>query len=382
MKRQQETIHISGAGPAGLAAAITIAKGGDKAIVHERKADVGMRFHDDFQGIENWTCRGDVLEELEKIGITADFEHAPFYEVVCYDPSGNEYTCRSVQPVFYLVHRGSQPGTLDHSLKEQALKAGAELHFNDALHHMPHGGIVAEGPHGSDVIAAGYVFETDMADGAYAAMSDRLAPRGYAYLLVYNGHGTLATCIFDDFHNELSYLGRSVDFFEKTTGLQMKNPKRFGGTGNIFPSGHARKGNILYAGESAGFQDALWGFGMRYAMLSGNLAAKAWLAGHPRHYDRLWRNRLGGLLPASVVNRYFFGKLGNRGYAAFLKRVSQAHDTREWLHRHYAPSWRKSACFPFVRFAYRSRLGKGICIKEGCDCTWCRCRHACTAEAG
>jgi len=380
MKRQQEAVHISGAGPAGLAAAINIARVGAPAVVHERKPDVGMRFHDDLQGIENWTTRGDVLEELAKIGITADFDHVPFYEIICYDPAGSEYIYRSAQPLFYLVRRGGLPGTLDYSLKEQALKAGAELRFNDAIHHMPHGGIVAEGPHGSDVIAAGYVFETDMADGAYAAMSDSLAPKGYAYLLVCKGHGTLATCMFDDFHNEPDYLERTVDFFEKKTGLQMKNPRRFGGTGNVFSAGRARKGNILYTGESAGFQDALWGFGMRYAMLSGHLAAKAWLAGRPGYYDHLWHRRLGGLLHASLVNRYFFGKLGDRGYTAFLKHISQAYGTRAWLRRHYAPSWRKSVCYPLVQLAFRSRLGKGICIKEGCDCTWCRCRHVCIAE--
>jgi len=373
-------LHISGAGPAGLAAAITCARAGDRVIVHERKGHVGARFHDDFQGLENWTTHGDVLEELASIGITADFDHVPFYEIVCYDPAGSEYIYRSAQPLFYLIRRGALPETLDYSLKEQAQKAGADLYFDDAIHHMPHGGIVAEGPHRSDVIAAGYVFETDMANGVYAAFSDRLAPKGYAYLLIHNGQGTLATCMFDDFHNELIYLGRTFDFFEKKTGLQMKNPKRFGGTGNVFSSGRARKGNILYAGEAAGFQDALWGFGMRYAMLSGHLAAKAWLSGRPGYYDFLWRKRMGGLLHASLVNRYFFGKLGDRRYTAFLKRISRADDAREWLHRHYAPNWRKSVCFPIVRFAYRFKLGKGICIKEGCDCTWCRCRHACSAE--
>lgn len=35
---------------------------------------------------------------------------------------------------------------------------------------------MAEGPHRADVIAAGYVFETDMANGCHAVVSEQLAP--------------------------------------------------------------------------------------------------------------------------------------------------------------------------------------------------------------
>ena len=64
-------IHISGAG---LAAALTIAKSGGKAIVHELKGAVGARFHGDFQGLENWTTSEDVLEEL---AATLAFRRSP-----------------------------------------------------------------------------------------------------------------------------------------------------------------------------------------------------------------------------------------------------------------------------------------------------------------
>ncbi len=56
---QMVAVHISGAGPAGLAAALTIAKAGGKAVVHELKGEVGARFHGDFQGLENWTTAED-----------------------------------------------------------------------------------------------------------------------------------------------------------------------------------------------------------------------------------------------------------------------------------------------------------------------------------
>lgn len=45
MNAGQAEIEISGAGPAGLAAALVIAKAGGRAVVHEHNADVGGRFH-------------------------------------------------------------------------------------------------------------------------------------------------------------------------------------------------------------------------------------------------------------------------------------------------------------------------------------------------
>ena len=57
-------VHIVGAGPAGIAAALTVAQAGSQAIIHEQRPDVGSRFHGDLQAVENWTTNADALEEL------------------------------------------------------------------------------------------------------------------------------------------------------------------------------------------------------------------------------------------------------------------------------------------------------------------------------
>jgi flavin-dependent dehydrogenase len=341
-----DSIRIAGAGPAGLAAALTVARAGGQALVYERHRDVGRRFHGDFQAIENYTTRGDALDELQRAGVEADFDVTPFAEAVLYDDREREWRYRSSQPLFYMIRRGAEAGMLDVGLKHQALAAGVDIRFNQPFPNSPdhpsRSAIHATGPRGSYAIVVGYLFTTSLPDLVLGALSDRLAPKGYAYLVTHGGRGTIASCLFADLRNYRRYLDNTVEFFERRTGSSMTAPRRFGGTGNVQLDRSARRGNALLAGEAAGFQDALWGFGLRYAMLSGHFAAQALMNGGPGHYDPMWRKRFGGHIKASFVNRYFYERLGDPGYRAFLSRLGGAEDAREWLRRHYAPSVFKS----------------------------------------
>lgn len=164
------------------------------------------------------------------------------------------------------------------------------------------------------------------------------------------------------------YLERTVAFFQEKAGLRMKNPHRFGGTGNVTVPRTARQGRLLLAGEAAGFQDGLWGFGMRYAIVSGHLAVRALLDGGAAA-------RLGSLLRAGVVNRYLYARVGDRGYAALVQRVARARDARVWLHRQYRLSLFRRMLYPLANRAFRSRRADAACVMDGCDCTWCRCQH-------
>lgn len=212
----KDIIEISGAGPAGLAAALFIQHAGGRARIYERRKEVGARFHGDFQGLENWTTDTDVLLELQSLGIQINFDTQAINEVVCFDPDGKPHHFHSRLPLFYLVKRGCVPDSLDMALKQQALDAGVEMRFGESVPNLPDGGIVTHGPQRADVIAAGCLFDTDMTDGAWAVVSDDLAPKGYAYVLVHNGRGTLASCMYADFHNERDYVSRCVDFFSST----------------------------------------------------------------------------------------------------------------------------------------------------------------------
>lgn len=366
-------VTVAGAGPAGLSAAITAARAGWTARVHESRAGVGERFHGDFQGIENWTTRGDVLEDLARIGIEPNFEYTPYRECVFFGPDGRARVCRSPQPLWYLVRRGPGEGTLDEALERQARSAGVELRFGQAVSHLPEGGIVAHGPRRPDAIAVGYVFDCDQTDGAYGVVSAELAPGGYAYLLVCRGRATLATCLFAGFHDERIHLARTVEFFERKVGVHLANARRFGGYGNFSFDLRARKGNLLFVGEAAGLQDALFGFGMRYALHSGHLAARAWTEGRPEAYEESCRRTFGRLRRAAFVNRFVYERMGTLGHRILTDHLTSARDPRSWLRGQYRAFWRTIPVYPLARRERFRAAGLVDECRQGCDCTFCRC---------
>jgi flavin-dependent dehydrogenase len=226
-----------------------------------------------------------------------------------------------------------------------------------------------------DAIAVGYVFPTDRRDGAFGAVSDELAPAGYAYLLICRGRATLATCMFGDFHNDKEYLARCVDFFQRKVGVTLSDGKPFGGFGHMAADPTVRRGRLLLAGEAAGLQDALFGFGMRYALTSGCLAGQAWVEHDLEGYETAYRRRIRPGIQAAAVNRYVYQRAGAWGYRMLVERVCGARDPRAWLRRYYAHRWWTPLLYPLAR-AQAARLQSGQAAhecREGCDCTYCRC---------
>ncbi len=368
--RDNDVIRIAGAGPAGLAAAITLARAGRRAIVHEAQHEVGYRFQGDLQGLENWTTERDVFDELREMGLTTAFAHRACHEGTAFDAWGQAYPVRSDAPLFYMVERGPGPESLDTALLEQARALGVEVRFGSRLERLEGSGILAVGPKAADAIAVGYHFETDMDDGFWAICDEALAPQGYAYLLVMNGRGTVKSCMYSGFKQESAYVARTVEAFRRLAGLEMRNTRPHGGVGNFRIPASAWSGRHPVAGEQAGFQDTLWGFGMRLALRSGVLAARSLVDGGD--YEARWRKEIAPWLRTSVVNRALYGLLGNAGYRWAL-RYQIAHDARAFLRRLYRPSIAKRLLMPWARWRYRSRRRDTSCNHVDCACIWCRC---------
>ncbi|GMQ86790.1 MAG: NAD(P)/FAD-dependent oxidoreductase [Acidimicrobiia bacterium] len=367
---------VIGAGPAGLVAAATLARGGSRVRVYERAATVGHRFSGDFQGLENWSSPKDALDRLAGLGVEPTFAYRPFHEVTFYDRVLRPVLARSVEPLFYLVRRGPEAGSLDRALHEQARHAGAEVLLDQPAEHARRGDIVATGPRFADGIATGYVFPTTLEDQAHCIISEDLAPAGYAYLLVWDGRATLATCLFRNQQNWQRARRRTVETFSRLVpGLDLGEARQFSGYGSVFGSArYVDEAGRLYVGEAAGLQDPEWGFGMWYAMESGALAARSLLEGFS--YDEAAGHRFDRRREAALFNRLLYEHLPGVVVPSLLREGASSSYLRRTLRRHWAPNVLKSGVaramlprFNRTRLNHRDRA----CHTATCDCVRCTC---------
>ena len=355
-----KVIRIIGAGPAGLTAAINLAKNDYKVIVYEKNADVGMRFHDDFQGLENWSMEEDVLTSLETMSIKASFFYRPIHKGLLYGPS-SKVQIESSKPLFYLIRRGKSHDTLDYSLKEQALSLGVKIMFNTCAGEKD-GEIIAIGPKKVCGIAIGMNFETDLEDSATVIFDDTVAPKGYAYLLVAERKATLASVLYKNFDEANQFLGKSLERFKSILSFKIKNPTKFGGYGSFSIPRSAMQGGRMYVGESSGFQDFLFGFGIKYAIVSGYLSAKSII--EKVDYDTLWKKHFLQQLQASLSNRILYELLGPMQYDFLVKKTGSSKDPRKFWMRLYHNSIYKKFIYPFALLRYKLRDFKSRPVKH------------------
>lgn len=350
-------------------------RAGYEVTVYEEKSEVGHRFNGDFQGLENWSSDKDIIEILDGMSTpksdSPNFICQPYKKVTVYNSNLKGRVIQSKRPIFYLVMRGSTEECLDYFLMKTALDAGVNINFNHKKDELEHGGIIALGPRAADAIAKGITFKTDLEDMAVAIVNNEIAPKGYAYLLVCKGRGTIATVLFKDFKRERIYFERAVEAFRKIVPVDIRDGKEFGGYVNFFFNKPAYERDKYFVGEAAGLQDCLWGFGMRYAMESGYLAARSII--EKRDYEELLKEKLLPLQRTSLVNRFIFSRTGNRSYNYFIN-IFAGGDAIKQLKMYYNPSFLKRLIYPIVSWSYKSRLIDKGCHDEDCTCVWCKCK--------
>ncbi len=343
-----DAIKILGAGIAGLTAAINLAKKGFNATVYEKASTVGKRFCNDFQGIENWSDEKDALKILKEAGIETSFWNKGFNEISVYTDLKKEFIVKDKKNFFYLIERG-QKNSLDENLKKQALDAGARILFNSKATENECN-IIATGPAGKKqwAIAKGMVFETDSEDSVTFILNNKLAFKGYAYLLIANKKATLGCVLLKDFSKTNQCFKNSLQAIKKIKKLKIKNKKPFAGYGTFAINKSNIQNQKLFVGEAADFQDSLLGFGTKYAFLSGYLAAKS--IAEEKNYDELWKELLLNKLKASVSNRFIYEALGDWGYNHFVKQAIASREPRAWLKKFYSFSLNKKIVYPIAKF--------------------------------
>ncbi len=374
--KSSDPIQIAGAGPSGLAAAIHLAKAGVPVDVFEARKTVGGRFIGDFQVIENISANGGVIEEapdlLARLGIEVNFFFRPVQSAVFFGPDRKPHAVSSARPFAYFIRRGAEGDTLDAGLAAQAQAAGATIRYNTRL-PRDRADVVATGPGVPDGLARQIVFATPLPDTVWVLFDTTCAPGGYAYLFVVDGAATLGCAITCDFDRIDLYFDRALRRFQEITPFSVTDAR----TGYSYMSFSLKRSATvdrrLFVGEAGGFQDFLFGLGLRYALNTGHLAARSLRENFS--YDALWRAALGDAQERSLVHRALYEWGGDWGFSALVRRATRG-DVREYLSRQQSPQFWKRLLLPWIKWRWRNR---SRCTHPFLD-HWCR-RRAKSAEA-
>ncbi len=368
MSEDRRPIRIAGAGPSGLAAAIALAAAGRSVRVHEAKPTVGSRFIGDLQIIEAASEREPVPDLLDRFGIERNFYFRPATWATFYDHRGRARVIRSDAPYGWFIRRGPQEGSLDRGLLAQALKLGVDVVFNSRL-TATDADIVATGPASPDGLAREMTWETGEAERIDVYFDHKLSPGGYSYLFILDGVATFGCAIVADFKRIDDYFAHSIASAQRIRNFEVPPNARVGYSYmNFHLKERATNGGSVYVGEAAGFQDYLFGLGIRYALTSGHLAARAIL--ESRDFDQLWRSELGAKQETSLVNRFLYESGGNAGLSIFVRQAARARDFHRYLSGWHQRRWWKTLLSPFVRRLWRHR---GRCMHKPGE-HWCRSR--------
>ncbi len=318
MKSVEGPIKIMGAGLSGLAAAIILAKAGKDVHVYDIRKDSGARFDGDFQGLENWTSDKDFFDELEEWGIDSkSFKSTLFHQIDLVHPDDKITTPWSENIAYRVVERGTDDHTIDQGLKKQAIDAGATLHYKERV-KPEECHIIATGPKGVSAVAYGEIFHTTFPNHVSVQLNDKLAPGAYSYLIVIDGVGLICTCLWRKQKKPERYLNETIAWYEENYPELDREPfKRVGGKGDFTINQYYKENGICYVGEAGGLQDFMWGFGMRYAITSGVLAAHDILG--KSNYEHDVRKILLPQIKSSVANRFLLNRMGNKGFNRICK---------------------------------------------------------------
>ncbi len=357
-------IRIAGAGPSGLSAATHLARAGLPVSLFEARRTVGARFIGDFQVIENISGAVDALDMLRRLGLSVNFFMQPVRRGVFFGPDLKPHPVESAEPFAYFIKRGEEADSLDSGLARQAEAAGVQIAYQSRI-KREEADIIATGPSLPDGLAKQVVFSTPLPDTVWVLFDMARAPGGYAYLFVLGGRATLGCAITHDFDRIDHYFDQAVRRFSEVAPFSISG----GREGYSFMSFSLKKSaevdRRLFVGEAGGFQDFLFGLGLRYAITTGHLAAESLIK--KSVYNPV--AAVGTAQEISLVNRALYEWGGDVGLS-FLIRQAARGDVRQYLSRWHAPRFWKRCLLPWVKWYW----GREESCTHPFDPHWCRRR--------
>ncbi len=280
-----ESVQIAGAGPAGLSAASLLAEAGVRVDVYDRGPRLGSKEADFAAGLRNYGEPG-ILEELRSYGVPIQ----PFSTAQTVVRRSPRFQNVLRGPSYHIIARGGGPMTVERQLFDRAVRAGARIHFGEPK-KPEQVDIVATGhPEGPpSLLGVGFTFSrqgSPMDDTTlYGLLDNDIAPGGYFALAPGPGANTLYAVSWTDL--DLESVRRRVDaalrlgWVRELVGSSRRLERvECGASFARDPIAHAvDPSGALRVGEAAGFLDAIGGYGVRYALITGSLAAKSLLDG-------------------------------------------------------------------------------------------------------
>ncbi|MFA5931373.1 MAG: NAD(P)/FAD-dependent oxidoreductase [archaeon] len=314
-------ITVIGAGLAGISSAIKLAKNGYKTTVYEQNKSIGLGGNN-FQAVRNYDLPEDFLIYMQNQGVNLT-SFNPITKIIKYAPSGKNMVVQSEKnPLFYVFKRGSAPNSLDAQLYKEALKLGVNFSFNQKK-TLSSGDIVASGAIFRNIWGYGAVFEGVNIDSGtiHLFMDNNYAPKGgYIYAIPFGSDRiTIAATTFD-LNSPLPLLFEKFIKENKIIADLIKSSIR-----RTYFSGYAYSNvpitaeikGTKFVGSAAGFVEAARGFGVRYSIESGFLAADSIIEN--KSYDSLWKKSFEKELLNGLKRRLFFERLSNEDFEKMVQ---------------------------------------------------------------
>ncbi len=340
-------ININGAGPAGLSAGIEFLRNGYDINLFEKQKNVCSRFDSSYQFMFIPGSSADgryFLRTILEDDVFDDMFLVPIHSVNI-TAKNKTVNFRSIKPIFWALRRGSKYDTLDYALKRSFELLGGEIEFG-STHPKPiidaTGGKIPSG------ISREVIFDTDIDDTFHLIYDKNLAPGAYAYLCVINNKATICVAVSRNMKNVTEYLTKTVEQFRKMYKLDIENP-HYQTNFVSFKILDEYVQESIFVGESAGLQDGMFGFGLWYALISGQMAAHSIISGID--YDLAVKQSLVPLLKTGKANRFIYevaeSVLGNNFYSLLLD-YSKDKDLVELLKWMTKPNPLKSWAYDFI----------------------------------